>query len=228
MRATLARMSKAPPETPEEPQEVGPATDEELLRAWSGGDEAAGSLLYTRHARSLLRFFRTKVASQFAEDLLQETFLGLLTALDQFRGDAKFRTYLWTIARNKVWKLHQKLGKGPIEALQTSSVAIFATSASEALAREQDTSCLLDALRRLTLDQQMLLELQLWERLSLEELARATDSSVSTVNSRLRRAKAALAQELRQRGWDSSPATDELRLESWAEAMQHLGAELLK
>src|SRR6185436_6575853 len=71
--------------------------DAELLSAWRGGDEKAGAELFERHFEALFRFFRNKAGDQ-AEDLVQETFLACLSG-PAFRGEASFRTYLFTVAR---------------------------------------------------------------------------------------------------------------------------------
>src|SRR5687767_9859628 len=78
------------------------ATDVELLEAWRGGDKPAGVELFERHFDAIYRFFRSKV-DDAAEDLTQQTFLGCVRGKQVFRGDASFRTYLYTIARNRLY-----------------------------------------------------------------------------------------------------------------------------
>src|SRR5206468_11967917 len=65
------------------------------------GDVRAFEVLVTRHRKPVynfvLRFVRD--AAQ-AEDLLQETFLRLIKGADAYEKQAKFTTWLYTIARN--------------------------------------------------------------------------------------------------------------------------------
>ena len=74
-------------------------TDDELLRAWAGGDQGAGASLYRRHFDALYRFFRTKAPEAY-EDLIQTTMMECMRAKERYRGDAPFRAFLFAVARN--------------------------------------------------------------------------------------------------------------------------------
>ena len=78
-------------------------TDEELLAAWGDGDDAAGRALFDRYFEPLYRFFCNKV-DDGVEDLIQETFLASVEARSRFRGDASVRTFLFAIARKRLYK----------------------------------------------------------------------------------------------------------------------------
>src|SRR5947209_7678841 len=71
-----------------------------MLR-YRDGDVRAFELLVTRHRKPLfnfiLRFVRDTAA---AEDVTQETFLRLVKGADAYQKQAKFTTWLYTIARN--------------------------------------------------------------------------------------------------------------------------------
>jgi RNA polymerase sigma-70 factor (ECF subfamily) len=71
-----------------------------MLR-YRDGDVRAFELLVTRHRKPLfnfiLRFVRDPAA---AEDVTQETFLRLIKGADAYQRQAKFTTWLYTIARN--------------------------------------------------------------------------------------------------------------------------------
>ncbi len=71
------------------------------LRA-GGSERAAGiAALYRRHAGRLLGYFvRQRVPRGEAADLVQEVFVNVVRHCAEFRGDAKFGTWLWSIARN--------------------------------------------------------------------------------------------------------------------------------
>ncbi|MEP6654016.1 MAG: RNA polymerase sigma factor [Myxococcales bacterium] len=77
------------------------ATDESLMAAYQRGDVAAFEELVTRHERPLWAFLRRFVGdAATAEDLLQEVFLRVVRARAEWKSDAKFSTWLYTIARN--------------------------------------------------------------------------------------------------------------------------------
>ena len=78
------------------------AADQELVERARGGDEEAFTELVRRHSPALLRLARMYVASEaVAEDVVQETWLGVLRGLDRFEGRSAFRTWLFRILVNR-------------------------------------------------------------------------------------------------------------------------------
>lgn len=168
-------------------------TDLERLEAWRSGDQAAGRALLERHYESLARFFRNKVGAD-APDLVQRTMLACIESRDRFRGDASFRTYLFTIARNELSayfrRSHRELDLGE------QSIADLGTSPSVGLGRRQEQRLLLEALRRVSIDAQITLELYYWEQLTTREIAEVLGIPAGTVRSRLRLARDAVEAQL--------------------------------
>jgi RNA polymerase sigma-70 factor, ECF subfamily len=77
-------------------------TDARLVARLRAGDRAAFAALVQRNAGSLLRVARSLVRdSAAAEDLVQETWLAVLTGLDGFEGRSSLRTWLFRILVNK-------------------------------------------------------------------------------------------------------------------------------
>jgi RNA polymerase sigma-70 factor (ECF subfamily) len=75
--------------------------DETLMVAYQRGDVRAFELLLTRHRRPVFNFILRFVGSrELAEDVLQETFLRVIKGADAYQRQAKFTTWLYTIARN--------------------------------------------------------------------------------------------------------------------------------
>jgi RNA polymerase sigma factor (sigma-70 family) len=172
---------------------MGDPTDFDLLESWRGGEETAGRELFARYFDSVYRFFRNKV-DDAAEDLTQQTFMGLVQGRDKFRGDASFRTYLFMIARKRLYShLRKRERKSePVELDNTSVVDLGLVSPSRAVAVRQEQHLLLLALRRLPVEMQVALELFYWEELSVTEIAEVLETPVGTVKSRLQRARARL------------------------------------
>ena len=78
-----------------------PAPDPALIAAWQEGDEQAAAQLVRRHTRALARFLAGAGAPEAdLEDLVQEAFIRAFRAVNRFRGQCQFRTWLLTIGGN--------------------------------------------------------------------------------------------------------------------------------
>lgn len=191
--------------------------DRDLLRAWREGDRRAGSELFSRHFDELYGFFRNKVhGGDEAEDLVQQTMLACVRNRDGFRGDASFRTYLFTVARSRLIDLYRRRGRGD-EPEGISSLLDPGQSPSTWYRTGERKLQLLAALSQLGFDHQLALELHYVQGFKGPELAEILDIPEGTVRSRLRRARAALAEQLTQFGEQGvGDATIDTDLEGWA------------
>jgi RNA polymerase sigma-70 factor (ECF subfamily) len=167
-----------------------------LLVRWREGDRAAGQALFERHFESLYRFFRNKCQGPDSDELVQSTLLACLDATQTFRGDARFRTFLFAIARNKLYHYFRGRKRDGVLDPSVSSVAELVTTPGTALARDQAHRALLDALRELSVEQQTLLELHYWEELDTVELAAVFDVPAATIRTWLFRARGKLRELL--------------------------------
>jgi RNA polymerase sigma-70 factor, ECF subfamily len=76
-------------------------TDEELMRAYAGGDRVAFKELFERYAPKLERLMlRELYAREEARDLVQQAFLQLHRARHDFDPAQRFKPWLYTIALN--------------------------------------------------------------------------------------------------------------------------------
>ena len=77
-------------------------SDEELLARLRDGDEAAFVALVGRYQGSLLRVARTFVPSDaVAEEVVQDTWMGVVRGVDRFEGRSSFKTWLFRILVNR-------------------------------------------------------------------------------------------------------------------------------
>lgn len=75
--------------------------DEDLMVRYQQGEVRAFEILLGRHRRSVFNFILRYVGDkETAEDLLQETFMRVIKGADAYKRQAKFTTWLYTIARN--------------------------------------------------------------------------------------------------------------------------------
>jgi RNA polymerase sigma-70 factor (ECF subfamily) len=90
VRARLAR--QRPPADP----------DAALLKQLRAGDEAAFMELVERYHGALVRLARSFVSSQaVAEEVAQETWLGVLNGIDRFEGRSSLKTWIFRILVNR-------------------------------------------------------------------------------------------------------------------------------
>ena len=76
-------------------------SDEGLMLRYQKGEVRAFEVLLTRHRKPVFNFILRYVGEPAqAEDLLQEVFLRLIKSADGYQKQAKFTTWLYTIARN--------------------------------------------------------------------------------------------------------------------------------
>ena len=184
--------------------------DLELLEHWRGGDEAAGRDLFERHFNSIYRFFRAKIG-EAAEDLTQQTFMAAVKGRERFEGRASFRTYLFSIARFRLYNHVRDRGRrakieDPDGVGERSIIDHGLDSPSAVIAAAEESRLLLRALRHLPLDLQIALELHYWEDLRVAEIAEVLDKPEGTIKRRLQRARAKLEETIRAMAEDPALA----------------------
>lgn len=175
--------------------------DRTLLERWRAGDAEAGNALFRSHFSSVRRFFRNKVSPDEVEDLIQRTFVGCVESQERFREDASFRTFLFAIARNQLFKFFRSrtAQRNQVDAdLGVSSVAGFGMTPSSVAAARQEHELLLLALQQVPVDDQTLLELFYWEALSGPEIAAVLEISAGAVRVRLHRARGKLQDAIKK------------------------------
>ena len=172
-------------------------SDARLVEAWRGGDREAGKRLFERHYAGVARFFRNKVG-EAGPDLIQRTFLACVEGRERFRRESSFRSYLFSIAYKIVCKYYRERRRdaGRVDFEEESAHSL--SSPISAVAARQEQRLLLEGLRRLPVDYQVVLELHYWEGMSATELADVLGIPVGTAKTRLRRGRELLEERLRE------------------------------
>ena len=194
---------------------VAPAadSDEFLMHAFAGGDAAAFTRLYDRHERATWRFIRHRLGAQHegaADDVLQETWISVARAAPRYVPTARFTTWLFTVARNRVidhlrgqanamLSIDVPLSRADSDAGEDDGERwadrVAADAGDGPLARiesRQQAEAFLAALAQLPEPQREAFVLQAEGGLSIDEVASATGVGAETAKTRLRYAKAKL------------------------------------
>ncbi len=96
-------MSAAPQPAPAPPVMSDEPSDEALMLRYREGDADAFAILYERHKGSLYRYFlRQCDGGAVAEELFQDVWFNLIRARAQYTVQAKFSTYLYRLAHNRL------------------------------------------------------------------------------------------------------------------------------
>ena len=172
------------------------ATDYELLDRWADGDHKAVTELFGRYFDALYRFFRHKTTSE-VDDLVQSTFEACVSGRERFRRESTFRTYLFATARYKLLNHYRaRRDIADLSEIAESRLADLEPSPSAVVAGRQEKRVLLEALRGLPLDYQIIIELYRWENLTGPEVAEVLEISEAAMRSRLHRAQELLRSEI--------------------------------
>jgi RNA polymerase sigma-70 factor (ECF subfamily) len=194
----------------------GPASaEQELVRqeslAVSAGlkRQDAGLLdeLIVRYQHRLLRYLLYLTGNrEVSEDLFQEVWMRVMVRGAQFNGQARFDTWLFTIARNLVIDLKRKRTMSSLDELfevgsdddrpLSFEVADGDPTPFDRFSNLEDRERIAGALMELDTLYREVLVLRFHEELSLEEISQVTKSPLSTVKSRLYRGLAAIKPKL--------------------------------
>jgi RNA polymerase sigma-70 factor (ECF subfamily) len=199
-------------------------SDAELLEGWAAGENEAATELVGRYYRSVFRFFDLRVG-WLAEDLTQRTFLACVESRARLRRADSFRPFLFAIARGLLFN-HLRTRTVESNVFETGDVSTAADpgpTASRLVARYEEQTLLLRALQTLDVDTQLLLVLFYWEGSTTTEISSVLGVGVSTLTTRLSRARKALRDTI-----ESLPAMDAHRtallgdLEGWIQSVAAL------
>jgi RNA polymerase sigma-70 factor (ECF subfamily) len=184
-----------------------PGSDEALMRDYGRGDARAFESLYARHKGGTYRYFLRHLGSDaaMAEELHQDLWLRVIRARERYEVQARFTTWLYTLARHRLvdhWRARGGAAYASIEdediltEVETVGAATDDDGPLHATIDAQTTRRLVDALAAVPALQRDAFLLHLEGGLSLAQIAELTASSVETVKSRLRYAYRRLRESL--------------------------------
>jgi len=179
--------------------------DEDLMLAYAAGDAAAFDALYARHKGGVYRYLlRQSRQAGIADELFQDVWANLIRARTSYRPTAKFTTWLYRLAHNRMIDHYRAAG---VVTLVSADDDAHADLVSEMAADARDEpelragnrelgERLKEAVAALPAAQREAFLLHQEGGLSLAEIAELTDVGVETVKSRLRYAMSKLRSDL--------------------------------
>ncbi len=172
-------------------------SDDELVRWGRKQDHEAFAEIVNRYKHRVYWLVRRMLGSEEDEDVAQEVFLRAYEALPGFRGDCKFSTWIYKIARNLCLAELKKRGvRGEPLSFQAESdekIHCLIAASSHDHAHEIERLDLCKSVRqlmdKLPVQYRAVLTLFYLNQATYEEIAEITDTPLGTVKTNIHRAR---------------------------------------
>ena len=184
---------------------IKPGSDEDLMLRYAGGDLDAFQQLYERHRGGLYRYFLRQSNRSVAEELFQDVWTRVIQSRKRYRPKAAFKTWLYTLAHNRLVDHWRREGARPVEPLAADDDCpeMTAPDMNPGPQRLVDLRECIEQLLQLVSGlpdvQRQTFLLRHEAGMSLAEIAAAMSTGAETAKSRLRyamdRLRAAIAKE---------------------------------
>ena len=179
--------------------------DEDLIQEYQQGDKEALSMIFCRYKRPILNFCLRILGNRAdAEDVTGEVFLVLFSRKYVYQPEAKFSTWLYTIARNLcITRIRKKrkflsfwVKKHQADELDYWDMADDKELPSEELQKKEMEGHVKKAITRLPVEQKEAIIFREYHDLSYEEIAQVLGCSLEKVKILIFRARERLRREL--------------------------------
>lgn len=164
-------------------------TDEQLMEAVKQGRLQNASVLFDRYHKHLYNFFvKISFDREVSHDLTQNVFLRMIRFKHTYKSDAKFKSWIFQIARN-VHADHYKKDKrkedrfSDLEAIEQKVESI-----DDQLANDEREKLLYLALHKLKQEQREILQLSKFQKMKYAEIAEIYNTSVGAIKVKVHRA----------------------------------------
>lgn len=177
--------------------------DEALMLRYRNGDASAFETLYERHKGPLFRYLKRQCRNPAsAEELLQDVWMNLIRARSRYQVQAKFTTFLYRIAHNRLIDFHRSsIRHVPTDDGDPDEISVLPEHSNREPDRQVDSERQFarfnSLLGELPDEQREVFLLHEESGLSLEDIARTTGVGRETAKSRLRYAVSKLRKRLR-------------------------------
>lgn len=181
--------------------------DQALVERVQAGDKTAFDALVLKYQHKIVNLVSRYVHdSAETYDVAQEAFIKAYRAIDKFRGDSAFYTWLYRIAintaKNHLVATSRRPPQSDVDAQDAEQFAGDTRlkdrdSPEHELLRDEIEKTVTDAINELPEDLKTAITLRELEGLSYEEIAQAMECPIGTVRSRIFRAREAIDARLR-------------------------------
>jgi RNA polymerase sigma-70 factor (ECF subfamily) len=177
-----------------------------IMRQVQAGDVESFAVLMRRYHRPLLRAAFSRLGDRdWAEDVVQEAFMGAFVGRASYNAAFSFRTWLWTILINlckRHWKRRAAQGgaqpvTAPGDVARAASEPATYSTGLTSLVRAEQIERVRQVLASLPEEQANALRLRFFGELPFSEIAAAMNCSLNTAKSRVRYGLEKVAQVLR-------------------------------
>lgn len=172
---------------------------EQVIEACQQGDRAAFQLLFETYKDKVfsIAVYSSGGDRALADDVTQQIFLKLFTAIRQFRGDSEFTTWLYRLVVNACLDEHRRRRRWlPLGETVTMRNPSEKKPQEKQYARREVSEAVQAAIGELKPKFRLPILLKYIEGLSYEEIATVMGCSKGTVASRLNRGHSQLAKRL--------------------------------
>ena len=182
-------------------------TDQQLVQRAQRGDLRAFDLLVLKYQGRIGALVSRYVSDAGeVEDVTQEAFIKAYRALDKFRGDSAFYTWLYRIASNAAKNHLVAKGRRPgadttiedAEAFEQAGLISESSTPEAVVMSEELAQVVTEAMNALPEELRAALTLRELEGLSYDDIAAVLECPVGTVRSRIFRAREAIDERVRQ------------------------------
>lgn len=132
------------------------------------GDFAAFEILFKRHSGRVYEYLKKKVASEIAQDLMQDTFTKLHQSRAKYNPQYPFLPWLFTISRNTLMDFYKLAETKLVKASSGSERLLQSLEAAQSTSSDVD---LPQVLATLPANQRQAIELRYLEDWSFQEIA---------------------------------------------------------
>ena len=164
-----------------------------LVRRYLNGEARAFEILFKKYQTPIFNLVSRMVNGEDAYDLTQDVFCNALRGLHNFRGESKFSTWLYSIARNVCLnrlRRNSHTGEESLDEIEERSEMPDLSINVHRIAETHELQRLVNSmLGTLPPEQRLLITLRDFEGLSYEEIGQVTGMTLSNVKSRLHRAR---------------------------------------